>query len=114
MAKLHQTGYIACLIMAVWVVVLHESVLGVKAYIPVWTVSRSDVRSVTLQRSAVSFGSTDDSEWYSPPPAPKMAVMPRPSASKPLQTDVTTVQELARVLNDADDRLIIIKFYASW
>jgi hypothetical protein len=91
-----------------------ESILQVNSFLPVCPLSRYDGRYTTVQRSAVSFGATDDSEWYSPPPAPKAAVVPRPWSSKPLQTDLTTPKDLSRILNDADDRLIIIKFYASW
>lgn len=114
MSRPHRTGCSVALIVAFLSIFMHESVLLVNSYTPVWSLSRNDVLTTTLQRSAVSFGATDDSEWYSPPPAPKAAVVPRPSSSKPLQTDVTTAQELARILNDADDRLIIIKYYASW
>ena len=61
--------------------------------------------------SAVAFGTADDSEWYTPPPPPVTApVLP----GKPLQIDLTTAEQLERLLNEDDDRLIIIKFYASW
>jgi thiol:disulfide interchange protein len=71
------------------------------------------VDGITLSSAAV-----EASEWYTPPPLvkPAAAVVPHHRAGgKALQTSLTTKEQLDEFLNNKEDqRLVIVKFYASW
>lgn len=70
---------------------------------------------VITKFAAVMRRSSGDDEWYSPPQASTVSTSTVTLHSKALQTDVTTLEELHRHLNDPNDqRLVIVKFYASW
>ena len=67
--------------------------------------------------SSVAWQGEEESEWYCPPtpPPPSAETVPRiPAGQKALQTEITTLQELEALLHDGDERLTIVKFYASW
>jgi len=67
--------------------------------------------------SSVAWQSEEESEWYCPPtPPPPAETVPTriPAGQMALQTEITTAQELEALLHDGDERLTIVKFYASW
>lgn len=69
--------------------------------------------SVRSQQTTVPL--KDASEWYSPPPVKKEVALPKiPAGQKALQTNISTAAELEAFLHNGDDRLVIVKFYASW
>lgn len=56
--------------------------------------------------------SMDESEWYTPPPPPKVVV---PANSRALQTELCTHGDMESFLHEKnDDRLVVVKYYASW
>lgn len=73
-----------------------------------FSVTTRPASALSLQAAMVS----EASEWYSPPPA---AAAPSPPTGKPVQTFIQSRQEFDAFLNvPDDDRLVIVKFYASW
>jgi hypothetical protein len=103
------------------------STVVVQAFVPVLVVHRAPYHLAHQQRNRVlssqmKYWSPPDNsdEWYSPPPVvPKKAAAAdarRPPADQSaLQTDITTAAELHDFLHNSDDqRLTIVKFYASW
>lgn len=84
--------------------VVNPSVLLIDAFHP--SVTYASATHLTSRMSV------EDSEWYSPPPPPKVVV---PANSKPLQTRLSTHDDMTSFLhNIRDDRLVVIKYYASW
>ena len=57
--------------------------------------------------------SEDDSEWYCPPP-PKTAAPKIPKGAVPQIREIRSNVELLEFINEDDDRLCVVKFYASW
>jgi hypothetical protein len=97
-------------------VLSHIGPNAVYAFQGVAVTSRPSLGSISLLQ--YRRGNDDDSEWYSPPPVMPEASTPLmrpPLGLKPLQTDITTVEQLDAILDDeTDHRLVVVKFYASW
>lgn len=81
--------------------------------IEAFQVNQPQHHSVRSQQTTVPL--KDASEWYSPPPVKKEAAVPKiPAGQRALQTNISTAAELEAFLHNGDDRLVIVKFYASW
>jgi len=98
--------------------VLLASVLAalVDAFAPLSIPTVPSSLSITRLQSSIAL--EESSEWYCPPPPKKQEIaagnkLP-PAGQMALQTEVTTAHELETLLQDGDERLTIVKFYASW
>jgi hypothetical protein len=116
-SKVHRFAFVEAIFALILMGILsHIGPDAVQAFHGVAVTSRTSLGGLPLLQ--YRRGNDDDSEWYSPPPVIPEASSPLtrpPLGLKPLQTDITTVEQLDAILDDeTDHRLVVVKFYASW